>query len=421
VIHERDSAQNPPQCLRFHTRLQKHRALITAGLAKGESLLQGFLTCEDTLYTVRALRELGAEVSIEGERAEISGMGGRFSPVSQRKEIFLGNSGTSYRLLLSVAALGRGEYLLTGTPRMHQRPIGALVTALNQVGVTAACTEKEGYPPVLIRASGIPGGKATLPGNRSSQFVSSLLLSGPYAEKDLVIEIQGRQVSRPYVELTLEVMEQFGVFVRRDGPRRFRVPSHQPYMPRRFTVEGDVSSASYFWAGAAVTGGTATTQNIYPHTTRQGDIRFLDILEKMGCRIEKGEDRVVVRGGSLTAIDADMGPMPDLVPTLAAVALFAKGKTLIRNVPHLRNKESDRLRSLALELSRIRGRVKELPDGLVVQGGSLLSGAVVDPHDDHRIAMSLAVVGLRTPGIRIRGEDCVDKSFPGFWEAWDGL
>ncbi len=398
-----------------------HRALITASLAQGKSLLKEFLTCEDTLYTTSALRELGVQISIEGENTTVIGLGGDFSAAPGKKEIYVGNSGTSYRLLLSIVALARGEYILTGTPRMHTRPVGDLVKALNRLGVEASCIEQDNFPPVSINARGIPGGHVKIPGGQSSQFVSSLLLSGPYAESDIEIEVTGNLVSRPYVDVTLDVMQSFGISVSRDGYRYFRVTAGQRYCPCQFKIDGDVSSASYFWGAAAVTGGTVVTENIHPHTTRQGDIALLDIMEEMGCRIERETDRVVVHGGLLSGIEVDMGAIPDMVPTLAAIALFAEGKTTIRNVPHLRHKESDRIGDTALELRRLGSRVEERDDGLVIHGGESLSGATTDPHNDHRLAMSLAVVGLRVPGIRIKNENCVEKSFPGFWELWDSL
>ncbi|KPK29086.1 MAG: hypothetical protein AMK69_07890 [Nitrospira bacterium SG8_3] len=398
-----------------------HRALITASLAKGESVLEAFLACEDTLYTVEGLQELGVEIIINGEDTKVQGTGGEFPSVGGRKEIFLGNSGTSYRLLLSTIALARGEYILTGTPRMYARPIGDLVGALNKLGVEASCAEKGDFPPVSVKAKGIRGGKVEIAGDKSSQYVSSLLLAGPYAEKYVEIEVTGTLVSQPYVDVTLDVMNMFGISVNRDGYRYFKVSGGQKYRPREFKIDGDVSAASYFWAAAAVTGGTIKTENIHPHTTKQGDIALLDIMEEMGCRIEKGAESVVVRGGALSGIEVDMGAMPDMVPTLAAMALFAKGRTTIRNVSHLRLKESDRLRAIETEWRRLGGRIEELADGLIIHGGSPLSGTVVDSHEDHRIAMSLAVVGLRVPGISIRGERSVNKSFPGFWELWYGL
>jgi 3-phosphoshikimate 1-carboxyvinyltransferase len=398
-----------------------HRAVIAAGLANGKSHIKNFLSCEDTLYTISALEELGAEISIYGEDLTISGTGGDFPHSSDRKEIFLGNSGTSYRLLLSTVALANGEFVLTGVPRMHKRPIGDLVAALNTLGVEATYMEREEFPPVLIKAGGIRGGSVAIRGDNSSQYVSSLLLAGPYSEKGIEIEVTGALVSEPYVDLTLDVMDTFGIQVERKGYNHFIVPSGRVYSSRQFNVEGDASSASYFWAAAAVTGGTMVTENIYSQKTRQGDIRFLHILEKMGCRVEKKEDRVLVHGGTLSGIEANMNTMPDMVPTLAAVALFADGKTIIRNVSHLRHKESDRLRAIASEWTRLGSRIEELSDGLVIHGGTPLIGTSVDPHDDHRIAMSLAVVGLRVPGIKIQNEECVEKSFTRFWQMWDKI
>jgi len=398
-----------------------HRALITASLAEGESLLEDFLCCEDTLYTVTGLKDMGAGISVEGDRVIVSGTGGDLIPPTERKEIFLGNSGTSYRLLLSIAALGQGEYLLTGSPRMLKRPIGDLVRALNQLGVATSYVEKDGYPPVSIKAEGIRGGRVEIPGDISSQYLSSLLLSGPYARKDVEIEVIGSLVSRPYIDLTLDVMESFGIRVDRDGYRYFRVQAGKKYSPSRFSIDGDVSAASYFWGAAAVTGGRIITENIHPHTTRQGDIGLLDIMEEMGCQIRREADRVIVQGGDLSGVEVDMGAMPDMVPTLAAIALFAEGMTVIRNVSHLRHKESDRLGDTALEWSKLGGRIEELEDGLVIHGKGELTGAEIDPHSDHRLAMSMAMVGLRVPGVRIMDENCVDKSFPTFWNLWDSL
>jgi 3-phosphoshikimate 1-carboxyvinyltransferase len=398
-----------------------HRALIAAGLARGVSRLKNVLICEDSRYTVNGLRELGIQITLKGDDAQILGAGGRFSNFDRTKEIFLGNSGTSFRLLLSTVALSRGEYILSGTPRMQKRPIGGLVSALSRMGVEASCPEKKGYPPVRIQSRGIAGGKVTIPGNQSSQFVSSLLLAGPYAKTAMEIEVNGQVVSRPYVDLTIEVMAHFGVSVIREDYHYYKIPLDQKYRSCRFSVEGDVSSASYFWAAAAVTGGTVTTQNIHPQTTHQGDIRFLDILEKMGCHVQCETTHVTVSGGPLCGIDVDMNTVPDMVPTLAAIALFAKGQTAIRNVPHLRHKESDRLKAVAMEWGRLGGNIHERPDGLIIQGDRKLHGTKVNTHDDHRLAMALAVVGLNVPGLIIENKGCVNKSFPRFWNLWKTL
>ena len=398
-----------------------HRALIAAALAEGESLLKECLICEDTLFTLKALKDLGVPISVENAKILVSGSGGKLLSFPKRKKIFMGNSGTSYRLFLTTAALAQGEILLSGSPRMQERPIGSLVKALNQLGVEASCVGQKDSPPVLIRAKGIPGGSVEIEGTQSSQYVSSLLLSGPYAEKNVEIRVTGNLVSQPYVDITLDVMKTFGISVVRDGYAYFKVPSGQRYQACRFQTEGDVSSASYFWAAAAVTGGTIITKNIHPHTTRQGDIGLLDILERMGCYVEQRPDRVLVRGGVLSGVDVDMSAMPDMVPTLAAIAPFANGKTVIRNVAHLRHKESDRLRAIASEWSKLGIRIEEMDDGIIIPGGDRLLGTSVDPHNDHRLAMSLAVIGLRVHGISVKNDTCVNKSFPQFWDLWDLL
>jgi 3-phosphoshikimate 1-carboxyvinyltransferase len=398
-----------------------HRALIAAALARGESLLCNPLSCEDTGYTINGLRELGIKVFADGNHVKVCGEAGQFPVVSGRRQIYLGNAGTSYRLLLSTAALARGNYILTGNSRMRERPVGELVEALNQVGADTLCIVQKGFPPVLVRSRGIQGGEVKFKGSKSSQYVSSLLMAGPYAEKDIEIEITGELVSKPYLDLTLDVMKTFGAEVEREGYRYFRIRSGHLYQACRFSVEGDVSSASYFWAAAAITRGSISTENIHPYTTGQGDIGFLNLLEAMGCRVERGTDRVTVYGGILSGIEAEMSSMPDMVPTLAAVALFAKGKTIIRNVPHLRHKESDRLKSIAIGWTLLGASVDELPDGLIIHGGDLLAGKALDPFGDHRIAMSLAVIGLMVPGLKIMNETCVNKSFPQFWDVWDRI
>ncbi len=398
-----------------------HRALIAASLADGKSRLKSFLSCEDTIYTASTLQSLGVDIELYNDAAVVNGNGGIFKPASRRQEINLGNSGTSYRLLLSVAALADGKYVFTGSERMKERPIAYLVEALKVLGVDAVYMEKEGYPPVLINASGIKGGRVKIPGDISSQYISSLLLSAPYAKSELTIEIEGELVSRPYIDLTLDVMDAFGVSVEHENYQAFHVPKGQIYRAGEFVVDGDASSASYFWGAAAITGGRVRTENIHPFKNRQGDIRLLNILEEMGCRIESGNNFVTVSGSSLKGINADMGSIPDMVPTLVVTALFAEGKTVITNVSHLRHKESDRITDTANELRRIGGRVDEQEDGLIIYGGGKLTGAEIDPHNDHRLAMSFAMAGLRIPGIVIKNERCVSKSFPTFWDLWETL
>jgi len=398
-----------------------HRALIAAALARGESVLCGALDCEDTRLTAGALALMGAGIRWEGASVRVKGTGGRIRPAGGAATCRLGNSGTSFRLLLSVAALGRGAFTFSGTPRMAERPVGELAEALQRMGARISFTGRPGYPPLVFDARGLSGGTVSMKAETSSQHLSSLLLASPYAARDTRIRLRGHAVSRPYVDLTLRVMKDFGVPVERDGTRGFHIPAGRPYRPTRYNVEGDASSASYFWAAAAVTGGRAVTRNLRPFHSDQGDMRFLEILERMGCRVQRHPDRVEIAGAGLRGVTADMGDLPDMVPTLAAVALFARGPTVIRNAAHLRYKESDRLDAVAGEWRRIGGRVDMRDDGLVVHGGGGLRGAEVDPRGDHRIAMSLAVAGLRVPGIRVQGSECVAKSFPDFWDLWERL
>ncbi len=398
-----------------------HRALITASLADGKSILRSFLPCEDTLYTASALQKLGINIDVTGNIAIVHGNGGRFHKSNIKQEIDLGNSGTSYRLLLSIASLANGEYLFTGSERMKERPVAYLVNALRSLGVDAGYLEKDGYPPILISASGIKGGRVKVPGDISSQYISSLLLSGPYADSDVTIEIDGELVSKPYIDLTLDVMDAFGVSVEHKDYHVFHVPAGQLYRAREFVIEGDASSASYFWGAAAITGSRVKTENIHPFQTRQGDIGLLKILEQMGCSVIRKDNSVTVSGGHLSAINIDMGAMPDMVPTLAVVALFTEGKTEIVNVPHLRHKESDRIAHTANEIRRMGGRVEEKADGLIIYGGEKLHGAEIDPHNDHRLAMSFAMAGLKIPDVMIKNEGCVKKSFPEFWGLWEVL
>ena len=399
-----------------------HRAVIAAALASGWSRLENFLVCQDTLYTIKALQKLGVQMDVDEDALIIQGTEGVFPKAHTTGEFYLGNSGTSLRLLLSVVALSRGECVLTGDPRMQQRPVGDLVDSLSMLGIDAYCLNNNGCPPVQVRGTGsIKGGKTRTRGEKSSQFLSSLLLVAPCTLHGMEIEMDGPLVSSPYVELTVQIMNRFGVKVDHADLSHFWVKPEQNYQGHSFEVEGDASNASYFWAAAAVTGGTIEIKNIRGEF-KQGDISFLEILESMGCRVKRTTAGVSVESrGSLKGLEVDMNEMPDLVPTLAVLALFADGKTFIRNISHLRYKESDRLHGLAGELRRLGGKVEEMDDGLIITGERKLHGADVETYHDHRLAMSFAVAGLRVPGIRITNEQCVNKSFPQFWHLWDRL
>lgn len=394
-----------------------HRAFIVAALANGKSHLENILYAEDTMHTVSALKQMGVEIEINGKTATIIGRAGKFS--APKKEIYLGNSGTSMRLLTAICALGQGRFVLTGDSRMKQRPIGDLLDALALLGVSAYSIDKNGCPPVAIEAMGIMGGNTRIETSISSQFLSGLLLAAPYAKNDVTIEVIGHLPSKPYVDLTLKIVEDFGVKVHYEDYKYFFIPSGQLYKARDYTIEGDLSSASYFFAAAAILGGKVTVSPINIDS-KQPDIGFLGILKEMGCKIMAKRGEVTVIGGDLRGICVDMNAMPDLVPTLAVVASFAKGETIIKNVAHLRAKECDRLSAIAKELAKMDIKIDEREDSLIIKGGSP-KGVIIETYNDHRIAMGFAIAGLKVPGIKIINPACVNKSFPEFWDILGGL
>jgi 3-phosphoshikimate 1-carboxyvinyltransferase len=323
------------------------------------------------------------------------------------------------RFLTALAALKTGITLLDGSERMRKRPVGELLSGLGELGVKAYSKKGDGCPPVIVESQGLKGGTTRIKGEESSQFLSGLLMVAPYAQKDLNIEVTGSLASKPYVDITQDVMSAFGVEVRSQGYRSFLTKAGQRYLPRKYRIEGDASNASYFFSAAAVCKGRVRVGNLNPATI-QGDIGFLEILKRMGCRVIRGSDWIEVLGGELHGIEIGMNEMPDLVPTLAVTAAFARGKTVIKNIGHLRVKESDRIHALAVELSKMGIHVREKEDGLEIEGGKP-HGAEIETYNDHRMAMSFAAAGLGVPGVTIKGERCVDKSFPGFWEVLQRL
>jgi 3-phosphoshikimate 1-carboxyvinyltransferase len=393
-----------------------HRALVAAALAKGDSLLTNALAAEDTELTAQALARLGAVINWQGTEVRVQGAGGRWAPVYGA--IYLGNCGTSLRFLTALLALGQGDYRLTGTPRLCQRPLGELLEALGQLGVSAVSERGDGGAPLIVKG-GLTGGRTRLSGAVSSQYLSALLFIAPLAPRGVEIDITGELVSRPYVDLTLEVLNDFGISYYREGYRYFQVPGGQSYQARPYEIEADASSASYFWAAAALTGGRVTIANLSPGS-HQGDAAFPQVLARMGGLVEATPEGLSVQGGPLNGIRVDMAAMPDLVPTLAVLAAFAQGETVITGVAHLRHKESDRLGAMAAELAKLGVDVRETADGLIIQGGEP-HGAAIDTHQDHRLAMSFAVAGLKAPGMVILDPDCVAKSFPDFWQFFDRL
>lgn len=396
-----------------------NRALLIAALAAGESVLEGALYSDDTRYMAEAWRRLGVRVEADAstQRCGVRGCGGVI-PASAA-ELFVGNAGTAMRFLVAALCLGHGQFRIDGSPRMQQRPIQDLLDALTALGARVRCTARPGCPPVLIEADGLAGGQTDIAAAKSSQFVSAVLLVAPYARTAVDVEVVGPLVAAPYIDMTIGVMRAFGVAVERDGYRRFLIQP-QRYAGRRYAIEPDASSAHYFLAAAALTGGRVRVDGL-GRASLQGDVHFVDLLEQMGATVQRGDDFLEVRGGKdLDGVDVDMNLISDTMPTLAALAPFARRPVTIRNVAHVRLQESDRLHAVATELQRLGVRVRELDDGLVIEP-SAIRPAVVQTYDDHRIAMSFALIGLRVPGIGIHDPDCVSKTFPDYFARLEEL
>lgn len=393
-----------------------HRGFVIATLARGESRIGNYLRAEDTLATVNACRVLGAGIRL-GREAIVRGTGGALKTPSTA--IDCGNSGTTMRLVSAAASLD-GEVELTGDASLRRRPMQPLLDALSQLGVRAYSVKGNGRPPVRIIGGSLRGGEARLRGDISSQFVSALLVVAPYARGDVEITLTTPLKSKPYVAMTLEAMRSFGVEVENEGYECFRV-SPGRYRGTRYEVEGDYSNASYFLALAAMTGSEIRVRNLR-RSSLQGDKRIIHYLREMGAEVETGENEVTVRGGELRGIEADLGDTPDLLPTMVALACKAAGRTVIKNVEHARQKESDRLAACAREFRKFGASIVEKKDGLVIEGAVKLRGAVVDSHGDHRLAMALSIAGMAAEGAtRIRGAEVVGISYPGFFKALESL
>ena len=394
-----------------------HRTFIAAALSNGICRIENYLDSDDTNYTLSALNQFGATINKASDGLSITGRKGKMD--ASEKPIYLGNSGTSMRLLTAYAAIGNGRYVLTGSDRMHERPIHHLLDGLSQLGVEATSLNGNNCPPVAVVGSRLDGGVVNLNCSLSSQFLSGLLLIAPYTKKGMEIHVSHGPVSKPYIDMTIDIMSQFGVDVERDGYDYFKINGRQIYQSGQYAVEPDCSQASYFWAAAAITGHSIKVKGISKESS-QGDVRFVDVLSDMGCRVTHEPDGITVAGGKLSGIEVDMADMPDLVPTLAVIAACAGGVTVINNVAQLKVKESDRWSAVINELTKMGISAKSEKDNLVITGGSP-HGAVIETYDDHRIAMCFAVAGLRVPGIEIINEQCVEKSFPAYWEVFDGL
>ena len=392
-----------------------NRALIIAAMADGKSTLRGALVSDDTRVARAALESLGIRVEFADGTFGVHGMGGRLNEPDA--PLFLGNSGTATRFLTAMMTLQGFPSLITGNERMQERPIADLLTALNELGADVVSERDNGCPPVRVGATRLRGGRATVSGAISSQFLSALLMAAPYARQDVMLEVRDTLVSIPYVDLTLDIMARFGVEVKHDAYRLFRIPGRQVYAARDYDIEGDASSASYFWGLAALLGQSMCVTNVPPDSV-QGDTRFLQVLERMGCAVTRRRGWHVAGPRQLKPLgEIDLNALPDAAMTVAVLAAFCNGEARLRNIGNLRVKETDRLHALVTELRKIGAAVTELPDGLQVQGDpAALHGAEIDTYDDHRMAMCFGMAGARLPGIRIREPDCVAKTYPGFWD-----
>lgn len=392
-----------------------NRALVCAALAGGTSVLDGALDSEDTQVMIDSLRRLGLAVAHDAAAARLTVTGGAGGVPRTEADLFVANSGTTMRFLTALLAACHGSFRLDGIQRMRERPIADLMDALNQLGGHVTSEQGNGCPPVRIDARGLAGGRATIRGDISSQFLSGLLMACPAARTDVELVVAGPLVSQPYVSMTLGVMEAFGVRVSADDDlTRFTIPHGAGYRAARYGIEPDASAASYFWGAAAIAGGRVLVEGL-TRDALQGDVAFCDCLAAMGCTVEQRASGIQVTGGPLRGIDVDMNAISDTVQTLAAVALFAAGPTTITGVAHIRHKETDRIGDLARELRKLGAEVDELPDGLRITP-RVLRGAEIVTYNDHRMAMSLALVGLRTPGVVILDPHCTRKTYPGFFQ-----
>ncbi|EBK3042091.1 3-phosphoshikimate 1-carboxyvinyltransferase [Salmonella enterica] len=393
-----------------------NRALLLAALACGKTVLTNLLDSDDVRHMLNALSALGINypLSADRTRCDITGNGGALRAPGAL-ELFLGNAGTAMRPLAAALCLGQNEIVLTGEPRMKERPIGHLVDSLRQGGANIDYLEQENYPPLRLRG-GFIGGDIEVDGSVSSQFLTALLMTAPLAPKDTIIRVKGELVSKPYIDITLNLMKTFGVEIANHHYQQFVVKGGQQYhSPGRYLVEGDASSASYFLAAGAIKGGTVKVTGI-GRKSMQGDIRFADVLEKMGATITWGDDFIACTRGELHAIDMDMNHIPDAAMTIATTALFAKGTTTLRNIYNWRVKETDRLFAMATELRKVGAEVEEGHDYIRITPPAKLQHADIGTYNDHRMAMCFSLVALSDTPVTILDPKCTAKTFPDYFE-----
>ena len=397
-----------------------NRALVLAALAEGPSTVRGALFSDDTVYMITALSDLGFSVQADEPSQQVTIEGAAGAVPASRSALFCGNAGTTVRFVTALAATGHGEFHIDGNARMRERPIQPLLDALAQLGVKATARFRNGCPPVDITTTGCPGGHVAIDGSQSSQYFSALAMAAPAMVNGIEIEVVGELASKPYLDLTAGVMKAFGVELVNDSYQRITVAPGQRYVGRDYLVEPDASTASYFMAAAAVTGGRVSICGLELESG-QGDIGFVRVLEQMGCAIGHDEHGLTISGPEqLHGVTVDMNSMSDVAMTLAAIAPYADSPTEIRNIAFIRRKESDRVAAVATELTRLGVTVTEFDDGWRIEPGQPNGGAV-ETYDDHRLAMSFSVLGLRAPGTVIRDPECVNKTFPGFFARFGAL
>ncbi|OHD53532.1 MAG: 3-phosphoshikimate 1-carboxyvinyltransferase [Spirochaetes bacterium GWF1_51_8] len=400
-----------------------NRALILAALATGETKLTNFLLSDDTSFMLQALQEMGYSIDLNETHRECTIYGkGPFRSYDRTNNFFIGNAGTAMRFLTSFLCLGEGMFRLDGDSRMRQRPIADLIEALNSLGCNVRSEQDNGNPPVLIKAKGLPGGKCRIAGKNSSQYISSILMAAPYSREGITLTTNDA-ASKPYIDMTLGMMSQYGVKSSREDYHHFTIIPGAYSPKKKYLIEPDASAASYFLASTAILGGDVEIAGL-SRDSIQGDTGFASVLEKMGCKIKWNENSMRLSSDRrLHGLDIDMNSIPDMVLTLAVVALFADSPTRIRNVANLRIKESDRIKALVNELKKLGARVNEWDDGLEILPnilpGEKYRGASIHTYNDHRVAMSFAVAGLRIEGVAIENPGCVSKTFPEFFDVFE--
>jgi 3-phosphoshikimate 1-carboxyvinyltransferase len=392
------------------------RALIISSLAEGKSVIKNPLFGQDQLNVIECLKKLGVKIETQKDRIIVHGSGGRYSPISETLNV--GESGVGMNFLTSAANLCNKPVILTGTKRITERPIFEVVDGMRQLGCEIEYLENEGFPPIKIHGGGIEGGTAKIRGAKTSQYFSSIVISSPYAQKPVTLKCVDQMTEKPYFDISLHIMSQFGVKAENNDYKEIKIPNTKKYTAREINVEGDYSSASFFFLAAAVCGTKVTVTGLAADT-KQGDKAFLDLMKKMGCSVNTTKDGFCVEGKDLAAITQDMSDLPDLVPPIAIAAAFAKGTSRLTHIGHLRHKECDRLAVMASQLNKMGVAAECNEDSLIIEGNAKCHGTKIDPHNDHRIAMSFAIAGLATGGQTIEDEMCVAKSFPDFWERFE--